>query len=210
MLRRINMACKFFPCHTGLEDCTFCYCPFYPCLDEKKGESVYSVKNKKGVWSCESCSWIHKRKVVDDIFGLIRKNKHERLYLKSDKTGIIVLSHGSKLKKANASLNKIVRAVRQKTGLDRIVPAYLQSYKPDLGKSIKGLIAKGDRMIIIVPFFLFNGNHVTRDIPRIIEKEKEIYPDVKFVYTKNMGADKRVADIISDMVEDAVQNGNTY
>ncbi len=78
MIKRLNKACKYFPCHTGLEDCTFCYCPFYPCRDEKKGIFIYPAKHKKGVWSCEFCNWIHKRKVVENIFTLIRKNKGQR------------------------------------------------------------------------------------------------------------------------------------
>ena len=72
MVKRLNKACKYFPCHKGLEDCTFCYCPFYPCLDKKRGKYVYS--GNKAVWSCEDCNWIHKKKVVDGIFDLIRTN----------------------------------------------------------------------------------------------------------------------------------------
>ena len=73
MVRKLNKACKFFPCHTELEDCTFCYCPFYPCLNEDKGRFIYSAKFKKDIWSCKSCNWIHKSKVTENIFNLIRK-----------------------------------------------------------------------------------------------------------------------------------------
>lgn len=210
MLKRLNKSCNFFPCHAGLEDCTFCYCPFYPCLDKKKGGFIYSVKNKKDIWSCKSCNWIHKRNVTENIFTMIRKNKYQKQNLKSDKVGIVILSHGSKLKKANASLNKTVRIIRQKTGLDTIVPAYLQFCQPDLEKSIKSLIAKGRQTVIIIPLFLFNGNHVTRDIPHIIEKEKGKYPKVNFIYTKNVGEDTRISDIISDVLGEAMHSGNIY
>lgn len=124
--------------------------------------------------------------------------------MKSDGTGIVILSHGSKIKKANASLERIVRAAKRETGIDAIVPAYLQFCQPDLERSVKGLVAKGLRTIIIIPFFLFNGNHVTRDIPRIIGKAKERYPGVNFVYTKNIGDDARMACIVSDMITEAV------
>lgn len=130
--------------------------------------------------------------------------------MKTDKAGIIILSHGSKIKRANASLNKTVQAIRQRTGLDAILPAYFQFCQPDLERSVKKLIAKGHQTVIIIPFFLFNGNHVTRDIPHIIEKEKGKYPKVDFIYTKNLGEDTRISDIVSDMVEEAVQSGSTY
>lgn len=205
MLKRINRACRFFPCHTGLEDCTFCYCPFYPCLDEKKGGFVYSDKNKKGVWSCESCGWIHERKVTEGIFDLIRKSGLRAQKLKNGKRGVIIFSHGSKLKKANSGLNKTIAMVRRKTGMSLIVPAYLQFCRLDLEKSVKYLIRRGCETILVVPFFLLKGNHATRDLPRIIEKEKARYPNVNFLYTKNLGADARIADIVSDMIGEALE-----
>jgi Zn-finger protein len=74
MISRANKFCKYFPCHKGLEDCTFCYCPFYPCKDENRGEYTYSSKTKRNVWSCQECNWIHKKKTVDMIFNIIKKN----------------------------------------------------------------------------------------------------------------------------------------
>ncbi|MFH1776098.1 MAG: cysteine-rich small domain-containing protein [Candidatus Omnitrophota bacterium] len=72
---RINKHCAYFPCHTELEDCTFCFCPFYPCRDRSKGKYIRVEKSKKKVWSCESCIWIHKRIVVDEIFNLIDQKR---------------------------------------------------------------------------------------------------------------------------------------
>ncbi len=75
IIKRANKYCKYYPCHKGLEDCTFCYCPFYPCINKKLGYYVYSAKkNHKKIWSCEKCNWIHKKNIVDKIFRLIRKN----------------------------------------------------------------------------------------------------------------------------------------
>lgn len=213
MLKRLNKACRFFPCHRGLEDCTFCYCPFYPCRDGKRGSLVYSDKYKQGIWSCEACSWIHKRKVTDSIFALIRKNKariKEEDSRKQPQLGIIVLGHGSKLKNANLNLEAAVKAIRKKRGLNLITSAYLQLSQPSLEKSVNGLIAKGCREVIIIPFFLFSGNHVERDIPRIIEEEKARHPRVNFIYARNLGEDARIADIVLDRVEEASQGGNNY
>ena len=128
----------------------------------------------------------------------------------NNNAGIIILSHGSKLKTANASLNKTVQAIKQKTGFNMIVPAYLQFCRPDLEESAKYLIMNGCRAVIVVPFFLFNGNHVTRDIPHIIDRERARYPKINFIYTKNLGDNIRVADIVSDMVEEAVHSVNAY
>jgi len=70
--KRINITCKFYPCHKGLEDCSFCYCPFYACMNPKRGKLIIGSDGKE-VWDCSKCTWIHKKKVVDKIFAEIKK-----------------------------------------------------------------------------------------------------------------------------------------
>lgn len=69
---RINKACEYYPCHLGLEDCTFCWCPFYPCKDEERGKYVRTKKGQR-VWDCSGCNWIHQKDVVDRIFEIIKQ-----------------------------------------------------------------------------------------------------------------------------------------
>ena len=71
MVQRINEQCKCFPCHEDLEDCVFCYCPFYPCKDKEKGNYI-KIGNRR-IWDCRNCTWIHKKEVVDKIFLLIKQ-----------------------------------------------------------------------------------------------------------------------------------------
>lgn len=207
MIKRANRACKYFPCHKGLEDCTFCYCPFYPCLDEMRGEYIYSPKLGKNIWSCQKCGWIHKSKNVNSIFSLIRKHtfKPRVLARKAElkKTGIIIIGHGSKLKKANETIMGVVKEIR-KQNWDIVEAAYLQFHQPDLDRSIEGVVKKGCKRIIIVPFFLFMGNHVKRDIPKAIKAVKAKHPEVEFIYAKNIGEDTRIKKIVLDRINETV------
>jgi threonine-phosphate decarboxylase len=60
--------CEYYPCHFPGHDCTFCFCPFYPCLDGLTGgRYVVSEKTGKDVWSCKKCDWIHKKDVAMKI-----------------------------------------------------------------------------------------------------------------------------------------------
>lgn len=56
--------CKYYHCHFEGQDCTFCYCPFYPCRDETKGRFVIGRRSGKKVWSCKNCGWIHEEKIA--------------------------------------------------------------------------------------------------------------------------------------------------
>lgn len=70
--KRLNKACKFYPCHDKLEDCTFCYCPFYSCGNTKRGKLITNAEGRE-IWDCSKCEWIHKKSVVDKIFNEVRK-----------------------------------------------------------------------------------------------------------------------------------------
>ncbi|HEY3419055.1 MAG TPA: cobyric acid synthase [Methanomassiliicoccales archaeon] len=60
-----NSSCDWYHCHFKGQNCSFCFCPFYPCMDGDLGEMV---KGKKGpVWSCQECFWMHRHDVAADF-----------------------------------------------------------------------------------------------------------------------------------------------
>lgn len=70
----VDKDCEYYPCHASLHDCTFCFCPFYPCLDGLTG-GMYVVSEKTGedVWSCKKCEWIHEEDIAADISRELEK-----------------------------------------------------------------------------------------------------------------------------------------
>jgi len=63
-----NTECPHFPCHHAEQDCTFCFCPLYPCEDPELGEFVVSRRTGGSVWSCQRCLWTHRQDVVASLF----------------------------------------------------------------------------------------------------------------------------------------------
>lgn len=207
-IKRINKSCAYFPCHKGLQDCTFCYCPFYPCLNDKLGKYSFSRKASSYIWSCLNCVWIHKKQVADSILKPVRGGKINPCNFnrkpQANNTGIIILSHGSRIKQANATVSRLIKEIKSKGGPKLIEPSYLQLCSPDFHASVKKIVEKGYKKIVVVPFFLFTGNHVSRDIPREIMKEAKLYKDVQFVYARNIGHDSRLSDIVFDCIKEAL------
>jgi Zn-finger protein len=68
---RVNHRCYYYPCHDEdkLKDCTFCYCPLYPCNIDERGKYL-----ENGVWDCSTCTWPHEKERVDKIFEFLNKN----------------------------------------------------------------------------------------------------------------------------------------
>ncbi|MFQ5815609.1 MAG: cysteine-rich small domain-containing protein [Candidatus Hydrothermarchaeaceae archaeon] len=68
IVRGSDRSCEYYPCHVEGQDCTWCYCPFYPCLDDKTGgRSKVSTRTGEGVWSCIDCGWIHDDEIASAV-----------------------------------------------------------------------------------------------------------------------------------------------
>nr|MDA8077876.1 CbiX/SirB N-terminal domain-containing protein [Nitrospiraceae bacterium] len=108
---------------------------------------------------------------------------------------IILIGHGSPRKEAN-NIDVIGRLLHHaihpecKGGCVKV--AYLQFSEPDITAAIKGCVSAGADRIIIHPFFLSSGMHVTKDIPEIIGEARVMFPDVEFVYTQPLGAHEKL------------------
>ncbi|MCS7121882.1 MAG: hypothetical protein NZ895_04710 [Archaeoglobaceae archaeon] len=70
--------CKHYPCHFKGQDCSFCYCPFYPCFMYILGGHFVVTKGKI-TWSCRNCNWIHRKDVVEEIAFYFSNYPRQRL-----------------------------------------------------------------------------------------------------------------------------------
>ncbi|MFZ5987687.1 MAG: sirohydrochlorin chelatase [Bacillota bacterium] len=112
--------------------------------------------------------------------------------------GILILAHGSKRQETEKILNSLVEKVQKKTGEKLIYPTYLQFSNPNLEEGIEYLVKNGASSIKIVPLFLFDGIHVTEDIPNEISRIKGIYPNIDIKLAGHIGDDDRIAEIVAD------------
>lgn len=55
--------CPYYPCHNfSDQNCSFCYCPLYPCMDREFGHSITTPGGE--LWSCMDCKFIHEPEVA--------------------------------------------------------------------------------------------------------------------------------------------------
>ena len=69
-----NKACKYFPCHKGLEEfnCLFCYCPMYP-IKECPGNPQFVEKKAKNIKVCTNCTFPHQPENYDRIVKILKE-----------------------------------------------------------------------------------------------------------------------------------------
>ncbi|MCZ7356460.1 MAG: threonine-phosphate decarboxylase CobD [Candidatus Methanoperedens sp.] len=64
---RSRVECEYYPCHFEGQDCTFCFCPLYPCENEKTGGEFVQKSTGGAVWSCAKCEIIHRGKIAEKV-----------------------------------------------------------------------------------------------------------------------------------------------
>jgi L-threonine-O-3-phosphate decarboxylase len=65
--------CEYYPCHFEGQNCTFCFCPFYPCENEKTGGKWIQSSRGGKVWSCVDCHLVHKKEIAQQILDCLMK-----------------------------------------------------------------------------------------------------------------------------------------
>ncbi|MCQ2055953.1 MAG: cobyric acid synthase [archaeon] len=68
---RCNTCCEYYPCHYKGQNCSFCYCPFYPCEDTDLGKMIPAKDG--GIWDCSQCLFNHNNNVVEFSFREFKK-----------------------------------------------------------------------------------------------------------------------------------------
>ena len=103
------------------------------------------------------------------------------------KTGVLIFTHGSRLKEGNEIMVKLVNQVRDQLGYDLIEPCFMELGKPLIPVAIKKLIRRGATHIFGYAFFLVPGSHLREDIPFIFEQTLKKFPGCTHWHARNPG-----------------------
>ena len=116
--------------------------------------------------------------------------------------GLIIAAHGSRKAESNDEIVQLTRNLSAISGehFDLVECAFLQFTGPDLEETITGMVEKGIEKIVVFPYFLGSGSHVTKDIPEILSKMETKYPRIQITATRHLGAAKGVKELILEEV----------
>lgn len=117
------------------------------------------------------------------------------------KTAVIILGHGSRSGGADETVKRVAAEVKKGGGHQIVEHAFLQYTTPTPQNAIENCIRQKVQRIVIVPYFMQSGAHVTRDIPELVDKARKQHPDLDIVVTDCVGAHPLMAKIVEDLVE---------
>ncbi len=119
------------------------------------------------------------------------------------KRAILLVDHGSRHTEANALLDDVADQVRKRTPESIVEVAHLEIAEPNIAEGIDSCVKKGATQIIVHPFFLGPGRHISEDIPSQVAQAARRHSNIRIRISEPLGGHGALIDVILDRVSDA-------
>ncbi len=103
-------------------------------------------------------------------------------------------------------LFRVADLVRTRVPGKIVEAAFMQFGKPDFFEGAEKCIKGGAQTIVIHPYFLAAGDHVTKDVPEMVTQISKAHPSVRFVFSKPLGIHDALASVVVDRVYEAMES----
>jgi sirohydrochlorin ferrochelatase len=114
--------------------------------------------------------------------------------------GVLILAHGSREKQTEETFNTVVDLVRDRVE-EVVETAYMEFSEKNIAYGLNTLVSQGVTEINVVPYFLFKGVHLRKDIPEEIAAFLEGKSGIAVTIAEPLGSDPRLAEILAERIK---------
>jgi sirohydrochlorin ferrochelatase len=118
-------------------------------------------------------------------------------------TALLLIAHGSRREEANADLENLAELLRRNGRYPVISSAYLELAEPTIDNAAALCIAQGVERVLLMPYFLAAGMHVTRDLQGARDRLRAQYPNIRFELCEPIGIHPLMVEIVLERAQQA-------
>lgn len=118
-------------------------------------------------------------------------------------TAVLLIAHGSRLAAANADLLQLADQLRSRFPDHVIETAYLELSEPTIPQGAARCVTLGATRVLLLPYFLSAGTHVTEDLRRFRGQFAEQWPTVRFDLCPPLGLHPLMLEIVCARLREA-------
>ncbi len=125
---------------------------------------------------------------------------------------LLVVAHGSRRTASNDEVRKLCERLQQEQqGEDFgiISAGFLELAEPSIPEGIAQCIQNGADYVVVVPYFLSAGRHVSQDIPAEVEKARTEHPQVIIRLAPYLGSAPGISKLLLEMMEGGDEDGDS-
>lgn len=124
----------------------------------------------------------------------------------SPDSALILFAHGSAIAAANEVVERVATQLAQRARRPAVA-AFLEKAQPDLAGAIARLVEAGAKRVIIVPYFLTMGTHISRDLPELARQQQTVFPGLQVHIAAPMEGHPLLLDVLIERMNSATQPG---
>lgn len=111
---------------------------------------------------------------------------------------LLLIAHGSRRPEANADLEFVAAAMRQRGRYPVVQVSYLELAEPGIEAGGAACVEAGATDVILLPYFLSPGKHVVEDLSAARDRLAARFPGVRFVLAEPLGRHPLLLDVIEE------------
>lgn len=119
-------------------------------------------------------------------------------------TAVLLIAHGSRRAEANHDLVVVADQLRAQGRYSIVVPSFLELAEPSIPDGARQCVEAGADHVLMMPYFLSAGSHVTRDLERFRTESAAEFPSVTFDLCPPLGLHPLMLEIINDRLTEHV------
>lgn len=110
----------------------------------------------------------------------------------------LLVGHGSRDDEGNQEFLRFLELVRKAEPERQFEACFLELAEPDIPTGIETCVRQGSTRILVVPVILLAAGHVKSEIPEFIEQARGRYPEIEFIYGRNVGLHSKILDLLEE------------
>lgn len=122
-------------------------------------------------------------------------------------TAILLIAHGSREAKANDDVIALAAELRESGPYPIVEPSFLELAEPTIEMAGRRCVAAGAQRVVLAPYFLSAGVHVTRDLQQHREALGREFAAVDFVVARPLGPHVLLREIVLQRATEAFGAG---
>ncbi|WP_456444355.1 sirohydrochlorin chelatase [Thiolapillus sp.] len=125
---------------------------------------------------------------------------------------LLVVAHGSRREASNEEVRKLCRRIEQETAGEEfflVRAGFLELAEPSIPEGIGQCVGAGADRVVVLPYFLSAGRHVSEDIPAEVEKARQRYPHASIVLAPYLGSAPGVSGLLVELAVGGKKDGDS-
>ena len=124
--------------------------------------------------------------------------------------GILIVSHGSPREGTNRGFEAMVARVASRLEGAVVLPAFFSIAHPDIPEQMAAMASRGVRRVLLMPYFLYSGQHVTVDIPALLDQCRAGLPELSIELLPTLENDPALEDLLVERLAPFAEPGEVF